>query len=300
MSQPSIVVVGSTGFIGRHLVDSFRMESCRIIEIGRDAFEPNNPNAMHSLRELFMSYKPTCIINLAGLSRSPVFELLYKVNVLITAQIIEAIYASSIDPILVTIGSAAEYGTPSCPDIAISESANCHPNDYYGASKLAQTQMVSVAARMGLRIVNIRPFNVIGVGMPAHLALGNFFAKLTTGLRSGNPVIQVGPLEAERDFVFVEDVVHCIRSLLTTKDAIGRTVNVCTGRCLSIQSLFDMVIGVLDFDIKLQSQNDLVSRGVSRVYGDPALLYSLIHWVPEPVSVQRIRQIVADTGLPTR
>src|SRR2546423_2806225 len=98
-------------------------------------------------------------------------------------------------------------------------------------SKFMQTLLGISAASTGSQpIVIARPFNIIGVGMPEHLALASFALQIRE-IKAGSrpPVIEVGELKSARDFIDVEDVVELYWKLISNDKAYGQIFNVCTG-----------------------------------------------------------------------
>jgi GDP-4-dehydro-6-deoxy-D-mannose reductase len=152
--------------------------------------------------------------------------------------------ANMTDRPILFVGTAAEYGSISPGDLPLRETSKCQPYNYYGMSKLMQTLAVIAAAESeNRRILIVRPFNIIGAGMPGHLALASFVRQLQE-IRRGTraPIIKVGNLNSRRDFIDVEDVVRLCWLLIRTEIAYGEIVNLCTGIATSVAELLDLLI----------------------------------------------------------
>ena len=94
------------------------------------------------------------------------------------------------------------------------------------------------------------------------------------------PVIQVGNLEAVRDFADVRDVVRAYWALLERGDP-GEVYNVCTGRGVRVRELLHKLLDLagLDVEIRLESER-LRPSDVPALVGDPAKLKAATGWEP--------------------
>ena len=116
------------------------------------------------------------------------------------------------DGAIVFVGSAAEYGRVPVESLPITESVCPVPVSLFGATKLSQTTLaIAAAATWGLRVTVLRPFNLLGPGLPLHYFAGAFARRLLEE-RAQRPSDQMGVSEvtvsnahATRDFVDVRD-----------------------------------------------------------------------------------------------
>jgi GDP-4-dehydro-6-deoxy-D-mannose reductase len=154
---------------------------------------------------------------------------------------------------LILTGSSAEYGLVSEKDLPITEETSANPYDHYGISKLAQTLMGVRESRDGLPVIMIRPFNIIGPGMPDYLALQSFILQLAKIVQKrSEPIIDVGNLSTYRDFVDVRDVADVVWQLSQTPEAYGEVINVCLGIGTSIGELLNRLIEKANLKIEVR------------------------------------------------
>jgi len=170
--------------------------------------------------------------------------------------LLRALRDASLDdrPVLF-VGSGAEYGRVDDKDLPITEETKCRPYNYYGMSKLMQTLIgLSAAEAENHRIVVARPFNIIGTGMPEHLALSSFALQIRE-IKAGKqpPVIEVGNLTSLRDFIDIEDVVQLYWALIQNQKAYGEVFNLCTGIATSMEVVLARFIekSGLPIDVKI-------------------------------------------------
>jgi len=110
------------------------------------------------------------------------------------------------------------------------------PVNDYSVSKVA-AEMVAGLYQSRLPICVVRPFNYTGVGQ-AHSFL---LPKIVEHVRRGAHTIELGNLDVARDFSDVRTVTQAYIRLLSSRAAIGRTLNVCSGRAHTVQEVLALV-----------------------------------------------------------
>jgi GDP-4-dehydro-6-deoxy-D-mannose reductase len=88
-------------------------------------------------------------------------------------------------------------------------------------------------------VVRTRAFNIIGPRQSPYL-VGSAFAKQVAEIEQGlrEPVIDVGNLQAQRDFLDVRDVVRAHEVALEQGEP-GEVYNICSGQARSIHSMLE-------------------------------------------------------------
>jgi GDP-4-dehydro-6-deoxy-D-mannose reductase len=127
----------------------------------------------------------------------------------------------------------------------IDESAPLRPASPYGLSKLAQDELARrAAAEDGLDVVVARPFNHIGPRQGPGFAVSSFARQIAL-IEAGRaePVIEVGNLDARRDFSDVRDVVAAYEALMTHGRA-GRAYNICSGQDTRLADVLDALVAL--------------------------------------------------------
>ncbi len=139
---------------------------------------------------------------------------------------------------IVLAGSAAEYGRVDPAHLPIRETAVCEPVGEYGRTKLVATVLALEFARTSaLEIDVVRPFNVVGPGVPRHLLVGALIERIREAQSAGvASAIHVGNVDTTRDFVAAEDVAGGIVGLLEKEHECG-IYNLCSGRAVSIREV---------------------------------------------------------------
>jgi NDP-hexose 4-ketoreductase len=210
-----LVVLGASGFLGRHVRERAGAAGLDVVTAGRSPL-PDSP--AHCLIDLgaqdparlagtLSTLAPDVVVNCAGATAGPP-EALAAVNVTGTYDLVRAMLMADRPARLVHLGSAAEYG-PGEPGTAVPESAPPRPASAYGATKLAGTHLVELGRAAGLDAVVLRVFNPVGPGAPDGILPGRLVSEFRRALTDGSEV-QLGPLDAVRDFVDARDVADAV------------------------------------------------------------------------------------------
>lgn len=217
--------------------------------------------------------------------------LVYRVNLLGTIHLFEALRRHAADAVVVVATSGEVYG-PSRPGAPHSESAPFDPRSPYAVSKAAQDLAAAQEqASGGLTTVRARPFHHTGPRRPDHFVASSFarqVAEAEAGLRP--PEIAVGNLEAVRDILDVRDVVRAYRLLLAPEHA-GRACNVATGTGVRIRDLLDELLDLSGREVAVRSDPARMRPSdVPHLVGDPAAVTDATGWRPQIP----LRQTLAD------
>lgn len=143
-----------------------------------------------------------------------------------------------------------------------------------GADKLAESFFHS----FGVPVVTVRPFNTFGPRQSARAVVPTIIAQcLTTG------VVRLGSLHPTRDLNYVSDTVEAFVRAASAPAAVGRTINVGSGREISIGQLADLIAGMVDGSVRVERDEQRVrpdASEVERLLSSSALAQELLGWRP--------------------
>lgn len=237
------VVVGANGFIGRHVADAMRaLPGTDVIGAGLGAplvglerhwLEVDLLGDDGKLEAELRSASPDYILNCTGATSGTAADLM-RINLSTTARLLETIAKSGIRTRLVHIGSAAEYG-PGPIGRPVAETMSARPMSPYGIAKLAATQLVAAfaasaaGAAAGQEAVVLRVFNALGPDMPPGTLPSAALRRLRDAVANSAPRIEMGPLDAVRDFVDVRDIAAAVVAACRAPRLEAAIINVGSG-----------------------------------------------------------------------
>ena len=296
-----LLVTGVAGFVGGHLVGFLRAErpdveihgvvlpqggvswrgpaGVRVLEA-----DLNDPKAAAAAVE---EVRPEAVVHLAG--QASVHQswldpaLTMRTNVLGLVHLLDAARRLALRPAVLVVGSAEEYGPVGPEEIPIREEAPLRPASPYAVSKVAQAALARLYGPAGgMRIVLTRTFHHTGPGRGEAFAESSFarqIAEIEAGRRPA--VLEVGNLEAVRDFTDVRDVVRAYWMLLD-KGQGGEAYNVCSGRGRRIRDLLDTLLAASSARVEVRVDPErLRPSDVPVQVGDPGRLRAATGWQPE-------------------
>lgn len=293
-----LLVTGIAGFVAGHLVDYLRAEQPQVRVVGLDSRPGRRVRDMQveaigadvedpvAVRAAIGSVRPDAIVHLAAQS-SPQLSWddpagTVRTNVLGLLSLLEGARFHELAPRVLVVGSAEEYGQVEPADVPLREDAPLRPLTPYAASKVAQGYLgLQYALSPGIPVVRTRTFHHTGPRRGEGFAESSFarqLAEIERGRRA--PVIEVGNLDAVRDFCDVRDVVRAYWALVE-RGRPGAVYNVCSGTGVRMRDLLDTLIRVsgLRVDVRVDPSR-LRASDVPELVGDPARIRADVGWSP--------------------
>jgi GDP-4-dehydro-6-deoxy-D-mannose reductase len=290
------LVTGAEGFLGCHLAEFLVAKGLTVYGTvqgdtrnldhikDRLALLPCDVADRQRVNEVALETKPDVVFHLAAQSL-PVLswqdpETTFRVNVMGTLHLLEAIRRAGLDSVVVVAGSSAEYSIRGQDEMPIKESRELRPTSPYGVSKVA----VDLLSRFywqtyGMKVIRARPFFVIGPRKASDVC--SDFARGIVEVEKGrSDRLRVGNLEAVRDFLDVRDAVRALW-LLAEKGTPGAVYNVCSGVGHSVREVLDILISLATRPIPVEPDpTRLRTADEPVVIGDNGRLRAL-GWKPE-------------------
>ncbi|MGP3919701.1 NAD-dependent epimerase/dehydratase family protein [Nonomuraea sp. 10N515B] len=271
----AVVLFGATGFLGRQvkdlLVDDPRVT--RLICPGRvdlDLLTASPADAADLLREARPSVVLSCVGRLSGS-----YDELLRGNAGSAAVLLEAITVAAPQARFVRLGSAAEYG-PVPHGHAQHEDDPARPTSPYGITHLAGTLLVEQARKVDG--VSLRVFNPVGPGISAENVLGRALDLMKTA--TGH--IDMGPLDAMRDFVDVRDVADAVLHAAFAPVLAERVINVGSGRTVAVRDAVALLAEASGFtgEIRESAPDSARSQAVGWSQADTRRARDVLGWQP--------------------
>ena len=279
-----VLVTGARGFIGRHLVASLEAAGAEVIaaDLRGDGDVQVDLRDAASIREALRSTQPAIVINLAAVADPRQAEAdpigTYDVNVLGQLRVILALRTMAMQPRLVVVGSALQYGRDD-RGRPIREDDPQRPGGVYAVTKAAADLQASQHhCSEGLDIVRLRLFNVIGPGRPEAYFPAPQIRQAAEILDHGaQPVIRTLSLRDTLDFVDVRDAAQAIQ-VAAARGRSGAAYNVASGLATPLRSVVDRLIEIAGIDAEVQERSSKGAAEGRVVVGDPSLIARDTGW----------------------
>jgi nucleoside-diphosphate-sugar epimerase len=284
------LVTGATGLIGSSLLAALRRQGLDAHGVARSA----HGSGMHAadLRSASATgavlglVEPTTVVHLVG-GHHPDPARLTELNAGTLSNVMQAAADLATVPMVIAVGSAAEYGEPA--DGVVSESSPTEPVSAYGRAKLAATsRAMELSEATGVPLCVVRPFNVVSPHLGADTALGNLRRQLLA--QSGSRrVVRCGRLDIVRDFVPLDYVVEVLAAVAILP-APPAVLNVCSGTGILLEDVLHALAASLDASVTVESVPELTAiPAPERIVGDSRLLAQLgFSCRPTPASLASV------------
>ena len=266
--KKKIFITGAEGFIGSNLVEKlleldFRV-TCLVLY---NSF--NNPGWLKeiltkknkNLKIIYGDIRDTeqmknvlknqdIIVNLAALIGIPYSyhtpRSYFETNIFGLMNILEAVNKNKIKKII-HVSTSEVYGSPQY--IPIDEKHRYYGQSPYSASKISADQLaLSYYNSFGTPVTIIRPFNTFG----PRQSLRAIIPTLITQYLNNYNYIKIGSLNTIRDLTYIDDTVDAfIKLILTKKKTSGEVINLGTGYGLSIKSLNQKILKLINIKKKI-------------------------------------------------
>ena len=205
--------------------------------------------------------RPDAVFHLAGVSSIAAAgndpRAAFAVNAGIAVDLLHVLgerrAAGQLDPVVIMVGSAQQYGQHAPAEIPLDERTTCVPDTFYGASKLAQEVMALEAFRAdGARVICTRSFNHSGRGQSSQLLIPALVIRALALRGEAGANLELGHQHPVRDFMHVEDVAAAYLAL-AERGTSGEVYNVCSGEGVSVGDLAQEILRACGVSATLSS-----------------------------------------------
>jgi NAD dependent epimerase/dehydratase len=292
-----VLVTGADGFIGSHLAERLVAEGARVRAFclynsrGSAGWLDEIPAAtrdaldirLGDIRDARFVEAATAgveiVFHLAALIAIPysygAAESFVDTNVRGTLNVLEAARRAGVRR-LVQTSTSEVYGTPET--LPIRESHPLNPQSPYAASKAAADHLALAFHRsFDLPVVVLRPFNTYGPRQSERAVLPTIIRQLLAGLGE----VRLGRLDTRRDLTFVADTVDGFVRAAIADGAVGRTIQLGTGRAETIERVLELAARATRVTPRVIQVPERMRPDASEVLAlqsDPALAQELLGW----------------------
>ncbi len=279
-----VLVLGGTGMVGSHFVNSYRSEGAEVLSVARNSSASRMAAVTDTsivrcdilerdaLMRIMKDFRPQVIIHMAAQAfngDSWNFEYItHQTNYMGTLNVLYCAREAVPEAKILLSCSSAEYGNITEKDCPLVEDRPLKPHTPYGVSKVGVENLgLQYALNYQMRIYLPRMFIHVGTGHPPATAIQNFARQLALAREGrGSEEIHVGNLETYRDYIDVRDGVAAMR-LLLDKGPVAEPVNICNGEAIQIKEVLNILIQISGVHAKV-----VQDKRFMRVADEPLLL----------------------------
>jgi nucleoside-diphosphate-sugar epimerase len=285
----SALIVAGNSFVGQHLHLELQRAGWRVTSTVRSDRSLDSTTCdltdHAQVNDVVGGTKPDCVFQCAGATTASDPGEQYRLHVHGTMNLLRAVARHAPAAPVQLFGSAAEYGAVPDHALPIGESYPGAPRSFFGASKLAQTDMARAAAQeWNLRILVVRPFNIIGPGLPPQYFATALAQRLRTAMTEGRqgefPIMNA---EATRDLVDVRDVVQAAIGLMSRAAPAAGSMelyNIASGLETSVLAIAKRLCELAGGFRAVVAGPGKSRSGIQRSCGDASRLRNATGWVP--------------------
>lgn len=258
-----ILITGITGFVGSHLAEYILglKEKHKVYGLcrwrsSRDSLERVYNKVILKEADLLdlsalirhcKDVRPDVIFHLAAQSyvltsfNAPIQTL--STNVIGTANLLEAVRLTGIDPIIHICSSSEVYGQVEKKDVPIKEDCPLRPASPYAVSKVGEDMIAfQYWLSYGIKTIRTRMFTHTGPRRGDVFAMSFFAKQVAAGeLGLAAPEVKVGNLKSVRTFCDVRDAVRAYW-VMVHKCKVGEVYNIGGNRTMTIREALDVLL----------------------------------------------------------
>jgi UDP-glucose 4-epimerase len=275
----TILVTGSRGFIGQHLVPHLEKQGYLIIEADKKiGIDLTDKNTVDNLPDVDI------VIHLAAYNGTKHFYSkpldVIRDSILPTQYLIDR-YAGKIDRFVFT-GTCESYAgatdvfdwpIPTDETVPLVVSDVTNPRWSYGGSKIVnELQVIAAHTQLGQEYTIIRYHNIYGPGQTDHF-IPEFFKRAKTGNLS------LHGWKNTRSFMYISDAISVTSQILSNLNCANQIINVGVDEEKTIKDVATLILKQANIDGELVLE-DAPEGSVKRRCGDINKLKKLLNFVP--------------------
>ena len=305
MKNKKALVTGADGFIGSHLAEALLDEGysvkafiyynsfnswgwldtlpkSKLKHIEVFAGDIRDPNGVRTaMKGADTVFHLAALIGIPFSYHSP--DSYIDTNVKGTLNVLQAARDLGTGKVVVTSTSEV-YGTARYAPI--DEKHPLQGQSPYSASKIGADKIAeSFHLSFGLPVVTARPFNTYGPRQSARAIIPTIITQLLNGAKE----IKLGSLAPTRDLNYVADTCAGFMALAASPEAVGKTVNIGSGKEISVGDLAGLLMKLSGRKARIKTEalrKRPAKSEVERLLADNTLIKELTGWAPK-VSLEK-------------
>ncbi|MCG6552786.1 MAG: NAD(P)-dependent oxidoreductase [Candidatus Magnetominusculus sp. LBB02] len=283
-----VLVTGSSGFVGRHLVSRLRQRGAIVVE-----FDITNGEDAADMKSFEHVRKVDTVVHLAARTFVPdAFEnpaSVYRENINATLNVLEYCRLNSINKII--YASSYVYGRPL--SLPINEGHPTGIQNPYGRSKLISEALCrGYYEDYGVVPVIFRPFNIYGPGQHKDFLI----PLLIRQCLSASDTIVVKDLSPRRDYIYIDDVIEAYAyAVFDYKCTVPEIFNIGTGVSYSVLEIISKIQKIAATNKRVISEGHERTNEIADCTADTGKIREAFGWAAKYDIDEGLRQTIMQT-----
>ena len=281
--KKTILITGSSGFIGKNLIKKIPKYSTTIEKNG-EKIDLRDKEKVLKLKRV------NTVIHLAGktpyskkLSNNEIFEH----NILGTLNILEYCISKKVEKLIFV--SSYIYGNSK--NNPINEKHIVQPHNTYTKSKyLAEELCKNYAKKFGIKLIILRPFNLFGNLQKKGFLISNIIESI-----KNDSSILITNKNNKRDYLLIDDFIDVILKMIDF-DSKFEIFNIGSGKCYS----FEKIIQIFEKKSgkKIKKENKVSKKNnISKIQADISKITKKTGWHPKYNFEEGVEKILLEKNL---
>lgn len=279
-----ILVTGSEGFVGRHLMRGLASEHTMVGVDLADGLDLSDYASFERIEGKF-----DCVIHLAARSFVPESFAqplaFYHTNVVGALHIAEFCRVRQV-PCLIYPNTYV-YGNPQ--HLPVSEQHPVAlPSPYHRSKMLAEELLRGYFSPAETRVISLRVFNLFGPGQDSRFLVPQLIQQARM-----NTFVTVKDATPRRDFLYIRDFVALVASIVATGEPPAGVYNIGTGRSHSVAELVSTLSQVLSKPLRLEDARTPRPDEIMDCYADTTRAREAFGWSPKYALADGLRETLS-------
>ena len=293
----NILIAGSDGFIGRSVYAALNSENRNVIGLSRPGLDSDYSVDLLDYDQVVQAMKsatPDVVINCAGVVA---VDGVLDANKMISTNLLRAAISTNTNlKRFIMCGSAGVYGVVDVNDYPIKETQPLRATQPYPLSKIAEEDAVRMIGKAhNIDTIVARIFNPVGPGMAPRFLIPGILRQIDDIRHNKADHIEVGRLDAERDYVAVNDVARAISLLALAEVHQYDTYNIGSGTPLKNSQLVDLILSEMTMNndaIKIIETSSVPEQPIAS-HADISRMKEEFGWEPNTSLQDMIKGVVS-------
>lgn len=270
LKDKKVLVTGSSGFVGKHLVEGLKGKNADVVTFdvlaGRNAAKWGD---FESVPRVDVVFHLAAVVFVPTSHHNP--ALTYRTNILGTLNALE--FCRSIGAKMI-FASSYVYGNPKY--VPVDEEHPLNPTNPYARSKVfGETLCKAYHEDYGVRCVVLRPFNIYGEGQSKDFLIPEIIDQIKTKTE-----VTLKDLTPKRDFLYISDTIDAYIKAGEYERSGFEVFNIGSGKSYSVREIAQKLVEFSGKDLQVKSRDEKRSGEISDTVADTKKAKKLLGWEP--------------------